>query len=311
MIKCAHLAVAALALTALAATVSADDIVVKAPAGGETVTLTEGEETSVTNAELKELLKGALENAGTCNILVGAKGEVSVDVGSGEPMPLNASAIVSMDKNEGAVYANLYHSVNIFGEENEGTQGAYMWKDGDTWFTAMESEDGWAVTSSKEYADPVEELAKGIDSLDEETLSVLTPADHFYEANGKTYYVFTAEKDALLGTASNIEAAAGYTEMADSVIGDNPLQVLLAVDSETGFPYFFSIDASGAAGVLPGEILGSETDLSFTADNLYVSAFFSEDAALVDIPEDVLKAEVSDIGIQLNDALASLLGGVS
>ena len=306
MIRFSHVVLAALTVTVMTAAVSADDIVVHAPAGSEIVTFTEAEETSITAQELRDLIKSSLENLDELNILADAKADISLDMGEDMQLPISGSVIASGDLKDEKVYSNVYYTADVFGEVSDGTFGSYMWKSDGMLYTAIDSGDGWSLTATQDD-DPKERLIEAMDELDDETLSLFTPKDHLYEANGKKYYIVEADKDTILGTASAVEAAAQYTQMAESILGDNDLQFVLAVEAETGFPYVISLDASNASGSLPGALFGSETDIGFTGNDLYVSVFFSQEAVDIEIPKDVLSLEANQAEADLSAMLDALM----
>ena len=297
----------------MASAVFADDVTVRTSIGSGEVVFTETSEAAdITAEELTELVKGAIKEAeelDVFNAFLDAEAAVALKLDEENQMELNASAIGVMDKNQEDGYASLYYSLDGFGDPQSASYEAYHWVKDDTHYTAVSDGSDWTVRTEDMMSEALEQLSASLDSeqADNFTLDALLP--NLYEENGEKYYVCVYDKGTVMDTVGNIEGVGMYASLADGIIGDNDVQLIVVVNAQTGLPRAISLNASGASGQLPGELFGGEGAIEFSAEDLYFTLLTDTDAQEIEIPEEVLNAPVeSDDAFDLN--LGEMMDGL-
>jgi hypothetical protein len=277
----------------MASAVSADEIVLKTSIGSGEVEFTEGEETDMTIEELTELVKEATKGINDLDFdaILCAQADVTLNV-EGTEMPLKVDVIGNAEKEGTSYHAKGHYSMNMFGSEDGMDFDSYSWTDGDTTYAAYSlNGEEWGVTSDTSTQDMMESGLEQVDSFDASSIPEgITLRDHLYEQDGKTYYALTADTASLLNAASSVDAAADYVDMVTSIVGDNDVFVVVLIDAETYLPHILAVDASDANGSLPGDLMGLESELEYTANDLYATTFIDIPGFGVEIPEEVLEA---------------------
>ena len=88
---------------------------------------------------------------------------------------------------------------------------------------------------------------------------------------------------------ADMEETEGYVETVKGIVGDNDFNVTVMVNAETGIPYVFSVDASGAKGDFSGEMLGMNGVVTYSCDDLYATAVIEACTDEIDVPEEILE----------------------
>lgn len=296
--KTSFAVLAAMTAIAVSAPAFADDITVKAPAGEEKVTLTEGAEVDIHAEELSELVKNALVNISDFDVLLDAGVDIGITAGETE-IPIKGGIIGNLSRS--GDYAHMYMDLNfdMMGTANNSVNEMYAWSDETGNFTATKAEDGsWQIeTSTSTVSDSIGEALAQIKDYDtSKILGGLTPEDHLYEANGKEYYVCSADLQTVLSAAQDVEAAADMSDMAAGILGDNNPKITMAIEKETGLPYFVAIAIEDLEGEMPGEMLGAEGSMKYVCNDLHASVFFDTEVAEILIPEEVANAASTESG---------------
>jgi hypothetical protein len=291
--KITSIALSALVVASMASAVSADEIVVRSSIGSGEVVFTEGEETDMTIEELTELVKEAAQGLNEVDFdsILCAQADITLNMGGSE-MPIQFDVIGDAEK-EGSVYhAAGHYSSNMFGSESGMNFDTYSWTDGETSYSAVSTDgDEWEVTSDTSAQDMMDSGLEQVDSFDSSQIPEgITLRDHLYEQDDHTYYALTADADSILDAAGSVDAAADYVDMVSSVIGDNDISVVILIDAETFLPHILAVDASDAYGTLPGAIMGLDSDLEYSANDLYATLFIDLPGSGVEIPDEVLEA---------------------
>ncbi len=310
--------VAAAVTTAFAASMTAavfaDDVSVRTSVGSGEVSFTEtSEEVDISAEELTELVKSALAEADdqeTLNAFADAEADVTLAFDEENQLEITASAIGQMERNGEDGYASFFYSLDGFGDPLSGKFESYHWADGDTHYTAVYDGEEWTVRAENALTEALEQLGNALESDQAENFSLDALQPNFYEdEEGNRYYVCVYDKDTVLTTAGGIEGAEMYAYMADGILGDNEVQLIIVVNAETGLPRAISLNASGAAGQLPGELLGGEGSIEFSTGDLYATLLLDTYEQEIEIPEEVLNTPVSgeeeldiDLGALLGDS---------
>jgi hypothetical protein len=317
MIVAAGTAAAAVLMTSA---VLADDISVRTSVGSGEVVFTETSETADISAEeLSDLVKDGLKNLDEYNAFNGfldAEVNVALKVDEENQMALSASAIGLLNKNEDNAYANFFYSLEGLGDPQSGNFEAYHWVDDGTHYTAVSNGDDWDVEKEDIVSLALEALSDSMETDEVEDVSLDALLPNLYEdEDGNPYYVCLYDKDTIMDTADDIDAISLYASMADGILGDNNVKLIVVVDAQTGLLRAVSLDASGISGELPGELLGGEGTLEFSGEDLYVTLLLDTTEETIEIPEEVLSAsaEIEDNGldIDLGGLVSSVLSGGS
>ena len=92
------------------------------------------------------------------------------------------------------------------------------------------------------------------------------------------------------------------------------MKLTVVVNAETGLLRAVSLNASGIAGQIPGELMGGEGSFEFSANQLYATFLLYPEAQDIEIPEEVLNAPVESEKEKLEDmvsGLGDMLGGAA
>ena len=310
--------IAAAAATALAAsmvtTAFADDVSVRTSVGSGEVVFTEtSEEANISAEELTKLVKDSLSGLHqheVLNTFLDTEASVSLKVSDQNEINLSGSVIGDVEKNGTDGYASLFYSFEGIGTPQSNKFEAYHWVKDDTHFSASSTGDGWTVKQEDFISSALESVSSAMDSDEIDQISLIAPLPHLYEENGVKYYVCVYDKDSIVNTAGGVSGAEMYTMLADSILGDNDVKLTVVVNAETGFPRAVSLNADGAAGQLPAEMMGGEGSLEYTAKDFYATLLMDTEAQSVQIPEEVLNTPVTEDKGILDLDLDSLLAGV-
>ena len=310
-------AAAAMLAASMVTTAFADDVSVRTSIGSGEVAFTEtSEAVDVSAEELTQLVKDAISAAEELEVfsgLVDAEANVSLAFDEENSMNINASVIGTMDKSGDNGYASFFYSLEGLGDPQSAKYETYHWVDGDTHYTAVSDGSSWKVEEEDFISQLLEQVSGAVESdqADQFTLDEATLQPNLYEdEDGNKYYVCIYDKDMAMNSAGSIEGVDMYASMADGILGDNDLQMIVVVSAETHLPRAVSLNASGASGQLPAELLGGEGSLEFSADDLYVTFLMDTFEQEIEIPEEVLNTSVSEDEGLLDLDLGSLLGAV-
>ena len=310
MIAAAVTAVFAVSMTTAA---FADDVVVRTSIGSGEVVFTETSEAAdITSEDLTSLVKDALKDAASLeqfNGFLDAEAAVSLKMDAENEMNITGSVIGNMNRNKEDGYFSLFYSLDGFGNPMSGKYEAYHWVKDDTHYSAVSDGSGWKVETEDFITVALEHLAEAVDSEQADKLSLDALQPNLYEdEDGNKYYVCVYDKDTVMNTAGSVEGFEMYSFLADSILGDNEVQLIVVVNAESGLPRAVSLNASGAAGQIPGEMFGMENALEYGADDLYVTFLMDTYADEIEIPEEVLNTPVSEsaLDLSLNDIMSSI-----
>ena len=308
------LAAAAAALAAAMVTgVSADDVVVRTSVGSGEVPFTEtSEKVDVTAEELSERMKEATKAANekeTLSVFLDAEANILINFDEENKLEINGSAIGSADKNADKTQADFVYSLSGFGDEMSGRMETYGWEADGHDFSAYNDGSGWNVEDVCAIDAVFEVSSEAIDSKEGQDFELSGLLPNFYEANGQKYYVCEYNKSSIMDTANTFDGAETYTEIADSLLGDNDAKMVLVINAETYLPRALSIDASGIESSIPGVLLGTDESVSFSAYDLYVTCIMDEEETEITIPDEVLNAPVQkSVGEKALEGIENLLG---
>lgn len=304
---------------AMASGVWADDVVVNTSIGGGEVVFTQTDEAvDITAEELTEIVKEAAKQTGeltTLDAFLDAEADVSLKLGEESEMAVQASAIATADRYEDKGYGSFYYSLSGLGAPQSAKFETYHWVgDDDTHYTSVSDGSAWKTTIEDGVQEAIDQLAGVIESeqASQITLSGLLP--NLYEEDGEKYYVCVLDKDTLMSTAGSVSEVQGFLPVVESILGDNDVKLTVVVNAETGLPRAVSLNASGIAGQIPGELMGGEGSYEFSANDLYVTFLLYPDAQDFEIPEEVLNAPVQSEEEELEDMISGLgdmLGGAA
>lgn len=310
--------VTAMAAALMSTAVFADDVVVRTSIGSGEVVFTEtSEETDVSAGELSELVKDALKNAkelDAFDAFMDAEAGVTLKIDEENQMEFNLSAIGVMDKNGDDGYTSFFYSMDGLGDPQGGSYEAYHWVDDGTHYTAVSDGEEWTVEEEDFISQALEQMSDALDNeqADQINLDENALLPNLYEdEDGNKYYIFLYDKDLAMNTAGSIEGIDLYASMADGILGDNDLQMIVVIDAQTFIPRAVSLNASGASGEIPGELFGAESALEFGSDDLYFTLLMSTDAQTIEIPEEVKNTPVQndeELDLDLTALLGSLTG---
>ena len=286
---CIILALAALTAVSVSTIVSADDITLHTSIGKGEVTYTEGAEVSISGEELALKIAKALMNLKTVDGFVDAGLNASLETEK-ETLPLTAEVICSLGKSEDETYTNISYSLNLFGDKYDNMIEDYTWEDGEKIYRATKSGDGeWSVEATYDIFDSIDvTVEENNDAFSEH----ITPESHLYEHDGKSYYACMIDSDELLAAVDDLDGDADYDKMAGDILGGNKFNIVFLVDAETGMPHALSLEISPFTNKMPGEILSSEKDITFSLNDAHVTAFIYNTDGQVEIPEEVRSAPV-------------------
>ena len=303
---------------AMTSGVWADDIVVNTSIGSGEVVFTQTDETAdITAEELTEFVKEAAKQAGeltSLDVFLDAEADVSIKLGEENEMAIQASAIATADRYEDKGYGSFYYSLSGLGAPQSAQYEAYHWVDGDTHYTSVSDGSAWKTRIEDGVQEAIDQLTGAIDSEQASQVSLGGLLPNLYEEDGEKYYVCVLDKDMLMSTAGGVSEAQGFLPLVESVLGDNDVKLTVVVNAETGLPRAVSLNASGIAGQIPGELMGGEGAYEFSANDLYVTFLMYPEAQDFEIPEDALNAPVESVEEELEDVVSGLgemLGGAA
>ena len=286
---CTILALAAFTAVSVSTVVSADDITIHTSIGDGEVTYTEGEEVSITGAELASKVARALMNLKTVDGLIDAGVDASLQMGE-DILPISAELICSLGKSEDETYTNINYSLNLFGDESYHTIEEYTWTDGEQIYRASKSgDDEWSVETTYDIFDSVDVT---VDENNDEISEHIIPQGNLYEQDGKSYYACIIDSDTVLSVVDDLDQDAGFDETVRDILGDNNFSIVFLVDAESGMPHAFSVELPHFEGKLPGDLFGSEEDITFSLNDAHITAIITDSDGQVEIPEEVLSAPV-------------------
>ena len=304
---------AALAVSFVPA-VYAEDVVVRTSVGSGEVVFTEtSEPASISAEELTALVRSSVKAAAESDVLglfVDASGDITIKLDETNGMPLKGGFIGDFRKSGDNASASFHYSYDALGSSESANVQAYDWEANDEHFSAVSKDEGeWKVSRSEMFSDMFDSIDDVVDEkAGDFVLQGLQP--NLYEEDGRKYYVCKYDISTLLSMANSVEAAQMYTGLADSILSGIPMDIIFVFNAETGFPRAFTINASGAEGSIPGELLGSSTDFGFSCGELYATVLFDHDNVAIEIPEEVLSAEVTDALGELEGLAGGLLGSL-
>ena len=282
-------AIAAIA-TLGAFNVSADDVIVRTSVGSGEVVFTETDEAAdITSAELSELMEKYLndtEKMKNMNIFIDAAADASVNFGT--EMDIKADAIGTIDKNGDTSHARLHYSYNGLSDDYE----AYMWKEGNKNYTAVESDGEWLVDSSFDVSDIINDFKS--DHAEKAELDGMLP--NVYEEDGKKFYVCVYDKNNIADSMDKFEVPDEYRKIVDGIIGDNNMRFVIVINADTGMLRAVTLDASDSKGTIPGDMFEMDEDVTFECKDLYATMLFDEQAEEVMIPSEALDAAEAGAG---------------
>lgn len=271
----------------------ADDIVVRTSVGSGEVLFTEtAEPAEISEEDLTDMVKGAINNIGSTNLTglvdISAKGELAMD--EQNKMPLMLDVIGNIDKFEDKFHAQLHCAYEGMGQSDNADYESYMWKDGDKTVSGMQLDGQWYVSESNAVEDTLDMFGanEAADEAKKLTLSNIQP--NLYEENGVKYYACVYNYEDLKAVASEFAEAEEYFDTVDKIVGDNNIQVTILINTATGMPRAFTINAGEPTGTLSGDLLESDTDLTYNFNTLYATLLVDDTIASLDIPEEVLNA---------------------
>ena len=311
------LAAATAALAAAMVTgVSADDVVVRTSVGSGEVVFTETDKAAELSAEeLSALVKDAIASAKeqeTLSLFLDAEAKVSIKFDEQNTMEMTGTAIGQAEKNADKNYANFTYAFDGFGNSMGGTMESYGWEADGHEYSAFNDGSGWKVEDICIVDKIYEIIDEVIDSKEAQGFNLSGLLPNLYEENGQQFYVFMYNKDSVMETANGFDGAELYTGLADSILGDNDLKLILVINAETYLPRAFTIDASDSEGSIPGELFGTEGSLGFSTGDLYVTYLMNEDASEIEIPDEVLETPVEENVVhKALDQIKGLLEGAA
>lgn len=301
---------------AMATGALADDISVRTSIGSGEVVFTQTDKTAdITAAELTARVKDALKKAGDLDAfdaLLDAEADISIKLGEENQMGIQASAICSVEEFEHKEHASLFYSLEGLGEPQSSKYEAYHWAKDDVHYTSVSDGSGWKTKVENVVEEIAEYITSALDSDEVNQISLDGLLPNLYEEDGKQYYVCVMDKDMLLNAADVISQIEAYLSMADSILADNDLKLTVVVNADTGLVRAVSLNASGASGQIPGDILGAEgTALEFNADQLYTTFLLNPEGQDFTIPDEVLNAPVESEEESLEGIMSNLGGMLS
>ena len=312
------LAATGVCAAAMASGVWADDIVVNTSVGSGEVVFAQTDETAdITEEELTELVKEAARQAGDLTMIdafLDAEADVSIKLGAENEMAIKASAIGMADRYEDKGYGSFYYSLEGLGTPQSAQFEAYHWTDGDTHYTSVSDGSAWKTTVEDAVQEVLSQVAGAVDSDQAAQFSLSGLLPNLYEEDGELYYVCVIDKDMLMSAAGSVSEAQGFLPVVESILGDNDVKLTVVVNAETGLLRAVSLNASGIAGQIPGELMGGEGALDFSANQLFVTFLLYPEAQDIEIPEEVLNAPVESEKEKLEDmvsGLGDMLGGAA
>ena len=146
--------------------------------------------------------------------------------------------------------------------------------------------DEWNISEAVNVSTVLNEASE---KLDDDTLKGFVVKPNFFEKDGERYYACVCDSQTLIDTMGGMEETAGYVETVKGIVGDNDFYVTVMVNAETGIPYVFSVDASGAKGDFSGEMLGMNGVVAYNCDDLYATAVIDAYTDEIEIPEEILE----------------------
>ena len=306
-------AATAIFAVSMVTTAFADDVTVRTSVGSGEVVFTEtSEKAEISEADLTSLVKNgikSLNESEAFNAFVDAEASVTLNLSEKNAINLVGSAIGTFNRNQNDGYASFFYSLEGIGDPQNGKYESYHWVKDDTHYTAESSGNGWTVKEEDLISKVLEQLEDSMDAEEVKDVSLEGLLPNLYEENGEKYYVCLYNKDTLMKSVSNIPGAELYTAMAEGYLEDNDIKLIAVVNAKTGLLRAFSLDASGARGQLPGELLGAEGSMSYSAGDLYATILLDTDAQTIEIPEEVLNTPVTreeGLDLDLNSLLGSL-----
>ena len=267
----------------LSVPVFADDITVRTKDGK--MTFTEGEAVDITTGELTNKIKEAISDTINVSADFVAKGIVNMNLGE-SPMSMSGSAEGTIDSYGNNVHSYVSYDTDLMGQQNKGIYETYSWADGDQVYSATRTMDEWNISETVSVSTAFSEAAE---KLDDDTFKGFVVRPHFYEKDGERYYACVCDSQTLIDTMGGMEETAGYVETVKGIVGDNDFNVTVMVNAETGIPYVFSVDASGAKGDFSGEMLGMNGVVTYTCDDLYATAVIEACTDEIEVPEEILE----------------------
>jgi hypothetical protein len=154
----------------------------------------------------------------------------------------------------------------------------------------MQLDGQWYVTESNTVEDTLEMFGANEAADEAKTLSLSNIQPNLYEENGVKYYACVYNYEDLKAVASEFAETEEYFDTVDKIVGDNNVQVTILINSATGMPRAFTINAGEPTGTLSGDLMESDTDLTYNFDTLYATLLIDDTIASLDIPEEVLNA---------------------
>lgn len=305
----------ALAAALMTTAVFADDIVVRTSIGGGEVPFTETSEAADISAEeLTSSVKEAIKNMNDLDVFnsfLDTEASVTLKIDEENQMELGASVIGDVEKSGENEYASFFYSVSGFGDPMTGQFTSYHWVEDGKHYSAVSDGEEWKVQEEDMIAQALEELAASLESKEVSKFSLDALQPNLYQdESGNKYYVCLYDKDTIMNTANGIEGVDLYASLADTIIGDNDVKLIVVINADTFLPRAVSLDASGASGQLPGELFGAETPIEFSTGDLFATFLLDKEAQTIEIPEEVLNTPVqTKEGLDLDlDGILSGLG---
>ena len=306
-------AVTAVFAVSMVSTAFADDVVVRTSVGSGEVVFTETSEAAdISSEDLTALVKKGIKSLNENEVFNGfldAEASVSLKIGEQNAMTISGSSIDTFNKNGDTEYASAFYALEGLGTPQSAKYEAYHWVKDDVHYTAHSKGDGWTVETEDFVTAALEKVSEFVDSEEAAQISLDGALPNLYEENGDKYYVCLYDKDTVMKAFGNVKGTEMYASMADGFLGDNNLKLVVVVNAESGLLRAVSLDASGAAGQIPGELLGAEGALDYSAEDLYVTLLMDTVAQSIEVPEEVLNTPVAeDKGLDLD--IGSLLNGL-
>ena len=298
-------------------TAGPEDVVVRTSIGSGQVIFHKTEEAAdITAQDLKARVKDAVvkaEELETFDAFLDLEADVKIKLGEGEENQLGivASAIGTAQEYAHKEHGTFFYSLDGLGVPMSGNYEGYHWEKDDVHYTAVSDGTKWSVKIENIMEEFFERLEMLADSEPVNLVSLDGLKPTLYEEDGTKYYVCVMDKSMLMNTAGSFSQAQSYLPTAEQILGDNDVTLTVVVNAETGLPRAISLDASGAAGQVPGQMLGAEGNLEFGADQLYATFLLNQDAQDFEIPEEVLNTPVENAYEVVEDVVSGLGGLLS
>ena len=302
MIAAAATAVLAVSMVS---TAFADDVIVRTSIGSGEVVFTETSEAAdISPEDLTRLVKDGIKSLNESEVFNGfvdAEASISLKLGDQNEMKISGSSIDTLNKNKDTGYASVFYSLDGLGTPQSAKFEAYHWVKDDVHYTAHSDGSGWTVEAEDFITAALEKVSDYVDSEQVKQISLDGLLPNLYEENGEKYYVCLYDKDTFIKAFGDVKGAEMYASMADGFLADNNLKLIVIVNANTGLLRAVTLDASGAAGQIPGELLGAQGAFDYSTDDLYVTLLMDTQPQTIEIPEEVLNTPVKeDEGLDLD-----------